>query len=407
MKWNMNIPDGTRDILWDEAELYGEIQGKLSDVYRSGGFRPIITPALEYYDVFDYSGQAIPQEEMYKLTDSNGRLIVLRADNTTPSARIAATRLRMMKPPYKLYYNQNVYRINTDFSGKRSETLQSGIEIIGSEGVKSDLACISTAFDALASLGIEYKIEIGHVGFYNAIIEELPISEDEKKLVRGYVDAKNAVSLELLHKNIPDESFDKIRRIPLLYGGEEVFEEALGLAEDNKEARAAVEYVSGLFTVLKNAGYGDRVMVDMGMIHKIDYYTGVVFAGYVDGAGEPVLKGGRYDNLIANFTEKSGESMGASIPATGFAINVCLVADALGRKKTREESRKPDCVIHFSVETFAKAEKLREEYAASGKCAELSCFETFEETYEYAKSAGIRHAADVTSGVTTVTEAAR
>ena len=35
------------------------------------------------------------------------------------------------------------------------------------------------------------------------------------------------------------------------------------------------------------------VRFDLGMVHQIDYYTGVVFRGYVEGAGDAVLSGGR------------------------------------------------------------------------------------------------------------------
>ena len=68
---------------------------------------------------------------MFKLTDKSGRLVIIRPDNTTPLARIAATRLKNAPRPLKMYYNQNVFRISGDYSGKRSEFSQTGIEIIG------------------------------------------------------------------------------------------------------------------------------------------------------------------------------------------------------------------------------------------------------------------------------------
>ena len=386
-KQNKNIPDGTRDIIYDEAKLYTNIFDKFSKVYENAGFQQIITPAIEYYDVFDYVGQSINQEEMYKLTDNNGRLIVLRADNTTPAARVAATRLRNNRLPQKLYYNQNVYRITGDYSGKRNEIFQSGVEIIGCNGIKNDLICIMTAIDTLKALNIKFKIEIGHVGYFNSLIKDLKISPDDAELIRSYVNNKNAVSLNVMNK-IKD--YDKIRRIPFLFGGGEVFSEAEKLADGNSEALSVVNYVRDLYTLLTSAGYGDNIMVDMGIVHQIDYYTGVVFGGYIEGAGEPVLTGGRYDNLINNFDY--------DVPATGFAINVCLVADAM--KINIANAVRNEYIIHFTPDKIDDAVKFHQLHG----CSEYSGFDSYEEAVEYAKAKNIRYIVNITENGTEVNE---
>jgi len=386
-KQNKNIPDGTRDIIYGEATLYTEIFDKFSEVYENAGFKQIITPAIEYYDVFDYAGQSIKQEEMYKLTDNNGRLIVLRADNTTPAARVAATRLRNNGLPQKLYYNQNVYRITGDYSGKRNEIFQSGVEIIGCNGIKNDLICIMTAIDTLKALNIKFKIEIGHVGYFNALMNELQISDDDAELIRLYVNNKNAVSLNVMNK-IKD--YDRIRRIPFLFGGEEVFAESEKLAGDNEEALQALNYVRELYELLTAAGYGDNIMIDMGIVHQIDYYTGVVFGGYIEGAGEPVLTGGRYDNLINNFDY--------NVPATGFAINVCLVADAM--KNNIGDAKSNEYIIHFTSDNINEAVKFHQAHSNS----EYSGFDCYDETVNYAKLNNIKYIVNITDSGTEVNE---
>nr|MBQ4318248.1 ATP phosphoribosyltransferase regulatory subunit [Clostridia bacterium] len=393
---NINLPTGTRDIVYDEADLYREIENRLTGVFRKNGFREIRTPAIEYYDVYNYEAQAIPQESMYKLTDIGGRLMVMRPDNTMPAARVISTKLRSEGLPQKLYYNQTVYKINKGYTGRRSEIIQSGVELIGAKGLTGDLISISCALQSLKALGMPYKLEIGHVGFFNALVDELDLDDDGKREVRAYVDAKNSVSLGLMNKLA---KFDKIRRIPLLYGGSEVFAQAAELAVGNAKALEALEYVKTLYGMLVDAGYGDHVMVDMGIVHQIDYYTGVVFGGYIEGAGEPVLTGGRYDNLLDNFDYHA--------PATGFAVNVCLVADAMHRNGVKNESTDADrCVIFFEADRFADAEKIRCELDGKGIDCEYSCFETLDETINYAKIKGIARIANVTADGTEVKEVA-
>ncbi len=368
---NQNTPEGTRDIIFDEVMLYTGITDRLSHVFELNGFRRVSTPVIEYYDVFD-ADQSIRQESMYKLTDMSGRLVVLRADNTTPMARVAATKLKLLSHPQKLYYNQSIYRINNGWTGRRSEILQSGIEIIGATGIKSDLICINTAIQSLSALGPNYKIELGHVGYYNAMIKELGLDDQETKRLRTYVERKNINKIS---------GYDKISKIPLLYGGREVFDRALALSESNSEATGALKYIQSLYDTFCEAGCEEHVMVDMGIVHNIDYYTGTVFRGYIEGAGEPVLTGGRYDNLMENF--------GESCPATGFAVNVCLVADTIMKQNGVPVCEKSEYIIHFDMELFTAAEDFRQQLKSEGVRCEFSCFDNLEETIKYAKEQSV------------------
>jgi ATP phosphoribosyltransferase regulatory subunit len=60
--------------------------------------------------------------------------------------------------------------------------------------------------------------------------------------------------------------------------------------------------------------------IDLGDVRGFDYYTGIRFAGYVGGAPDAVLRGGRYDELIGRY--------GRAARATGFAIDVEALAQA-------------------------------------------------------------------------------
>lgn len=384
-KLNMTIPEGTRDLLYREAELYDKLVADFDKIYEAAGFCRICTPAVENYDLFCEVNRSLQQENIYKLTDNTGHLLVIRPDNTTPIARVVATKLKNAALPQKLYYDQHIYRVNSDYSGMRNEILQSGIELIGACGIKSDLLCIMTALDTLKSLGLNFKLEIGHVGYFNALISEMTLSEEEATTVRSFVEAKNFVSLNMFDKNLQNEV---IRKLPLLYGSGEVFAEAQALAGENRDALAALDYVRALYDALCNAGYGEYIMIDMGMVHKFDYYTGTVIRGYIDRAGEPILKGGRYDKLLEKFDY--------DVPATGFAINVCAVADALIVSGSLPEKKRTDAVAFYSVDLLDAAVKLKNDYAARGLVCELSVFDTLAETEAYAKAMNICEVIDLT-----------
>ncbi len=361
-----NVPNGTRDIMFGEAKLFRKLENDLTELYESRGFTEIITPAIEYYDVFD-AGSTLSQEQMYKLTAPDGRLLVLRADNTTPIARVASTKFEN-GTPVKLFYHQKVYRLSEGYKGRKSEIMQSGVEILGAAGIHADLLCMITAIETLSTFGGDFKLELGHVGFYNALVSELDLDTEQADKIRKLVEAKDANKIS---------DYDKIKKIPFLFGGEEVFEQANKLADGNTDAQNALAYLKKLYTALCDAGYKDKIVIDLGIVHALDYYTGAVFKGYMAGAGEPVLAGGRYDTLISKFDK--------DICATGFGINISEVADTLIREKTtKTNSIEIRELVYFDTANLGNATK----YVATTVGAELSPLSTKREAMEYAEKSG-------------------
>ena len=100
-KYHKITPEGIRDYLFEECLIHHHVEHRLEEVYRNRGFRQVVTPGLEFYDVFDPERSGIPSETMYKLTDRKGRLLVLRPDSTLPIARLTATRLQGQEKPRK------------------------------------------------------------------------------------------------------------------------------------------------------------------------------------------------------------------------------------------------------------------------------------------------------------------
>lgn len=364
---NKNIPSGTRDMLFEEAEIYRRLTDALTELYKANGFSEILTPDIEYYDVFK-TCSALSEEQMYKLSDTDGRLLVLRADNTTPIARVAATRFTEDKI-YKLFYHQRIYRQIPGHTGRRSEIFQSGVEMIGASGLQSDLLCMVYALKTLDALGHGNKLELGHVGFYNALIKELKLDAEQSDKIRRLVETKDTNKIT---------TSEKIKEIPFLFGGEEVFGRAMALAEGNDEALAALDYLKKLYGALCLAGYKDKIIIDLGIVHTLDYYTGAVFRGYMDGAGECVLTGGRYDSLISHFDRE--------LPAIGFGVNMSVVADTLlSGSSESQKTKKARELVSFEYTSFASAMAYCEEHPES----ELSPYGGVEENIRYANANGI------------------
>lgn len=391
-----NIPDGMRDMIFSENKTEKNLGERISALYEKRGYGSVSTPALEYYDVFNFDSQTIAEENMFKLTDKSGRLVVIRPDNTTPMARIAATRLKNAPRPLKLYYNQNVFRISGDYSGKRSEFSQTGIEIIGGSSDKADLEAIVTALRTLREMGdfygggINYKLELGHARFCRALIDSFGLDEDKKETVKKYIGAKNSSSLEVLFGEDEDACgiMETIRKIPRLYGGKSVISKARELCRGVVDAEEALDYLEKVYDILDMNGFSENISIDLATINDMDYYTGIVFRGYLDYTGDVILGGGRYDNLMSNFGENEG--------ATGFGVNISLVADKLSRAVGTGEATVRKTLVHYSdMSLLSKAMNYIEN---SGEVCVLSCFDTTADAIENAKASGISRVVEITDG---------
>ncbi|MBR3150217.1 MAG: ATP phosphoribosyltransferase regulatory subunit [Eubacterium sp.] len=321
-KYSKITPEGSRDYLFEECDDRRKVERILADLFKENDYRKVLTPSIEFFDVFESDKTGISADEMFKLTDSKGRTTVLRPDNTMPIARMVATRLGGENLPVRLYYNQNVFVRGRELYGVPNEIAQSGVELIGDGSMKADVEVITMAANCLSRCDLNsYKIEIGNAAFFNSILEKMDIDGDTKKQICKLIEGKNYAALGDLLDMLGDSPETQIiRKLPRLFGGVEVIKEAKKLYH-NRAASKALDYLSEVYEALCGAGLGECIMLDLGLVNRSNYYTGVIFHGYAEGSGLTVLSGGRYDNLLGEF--------GMDAPAIGFAVEVSALCEAM------------------------------------------------------------------------------
>ena len=336
-RFRISTPEGTRDLLFASCRALRQTENALRTALEDRGYSEIITPSVEYFDVFAQANPELDQENMLKIIDRSGRICVARPDNTTPIARIAATRLDEAALPVRLYYSQKVFRSVAGGHGHKGEFLQVGAELIGADGLEADQDILSAAFGALTGTGADnFRIELGHAEIYKALIEELSVDEAAAESIRRLIENKSFAALGDALAPYGDRPAAKaLRAMPQLFGGMEVLDEVEALT-GNVRVLGAVSYLRRLYRALDQAGYGSRIMIDLGLVHEMDYYTGVMFRGYIGGAGAAILSGGRYNALCAKF--------GKDMPAGGFGIDVESVAESLQGARRPEAATRRDTV---------------------------------------------------------------
>ena len=360
-KYDLITPEGTKDFLFEECLVRREIEQDLHDLFRSKGYSELTTPGLEFFDVFQSESGHYPQERLYKLTDSKGRLLVLRPESTMPIARVAATRLRDASLPLRLCYNQTVYRFEPALKGRSDEITQAGIELLGSSSYLADV--------------------------------EMNATPEERENIRYLIETKNYPALNDVLDTMDDVKVAAaLKKLPALFGGEEVFDKASQLYSNERIDEILMDLRKLYKDISTVIGKG-RLTVDLGMVNNADYYTGVIIKGYLEGYGEEVLSGGRYNKLLSDF--------GYDIPATGFAINVDAVANV--RMKDQPAQLQPaDAVIFAAPGYEMKAAKVSQELRSKGQVVEFAFFDSLDLVREYARESRIGKVVVVDEEITEV-----
>jgi len=375
--YDLITPEGTKDLLFGECIVRRNIENTLMGLFRSRGYSETITPGLEFYDVFNLNSPYFPQENLYKLTDNKGRLLVMRPDTTMPIARIVATRLREAALPLKFCYAQAVYRTEPSLKGRSDEVVQAGIELIGSQLKMADLEVISTAVDSLSSFGMEFSLELGHIGIFKELVGKLDASEKDKESIRKLIENKNFPALnDMLDSYGNSPVTNALKKLPALFGGEEVFEKAEELMPDENIKRILDELREIYADATELCGDEGSITVDLGLVNKTDYYTGLIIKGYLQGHGEEVISGGRYDKLISEF--------GYDVPAVGFAVNINAVAKLMEKSDVLPAEPKADVIVFAEEGCEVAAIKAARELREQGMIVENALFDDIESVREYA-----------------------
>lgn len=349
-----SIPSGTRDLILDECKRKEALQKAIEEVVDSYGYGQIITPSLEYYQTYQTGFEQLKDEQMYKYFDHEGKILTLRMDMTVPIARVCATKFKDQKPPFRFRYCANVYKVKQSFAGMRNEVSDCGIELIGLTDAQSDLEILTIAMEVMKVMKQEsYTLEIGNVKFFQSACEHLHINAKQREDLADLIDRKSMIELqEYLQELKLEKTYqDFFLQLPWLCGDEGILEEAKPFCFDKRQFDILTT-LQTLVRDLRSLGYDQHITFDLGKVPHLNYYSGLLFEGFVDGVGTSVLSGGRYDQLLEKF--------GEALPAIGFSVKLDYLLD----QYQVEDSKQTVMILYAQKDRLAaltKAAELRKE----------------------------------------------
>lgn len=347
-----NIPGGMRYYFGREARVRRAVEDAVMNVFDGWGYEEIAAPSVDYYVLFERGMGREEARRSFRFTDTDGRLLALRPDVTSSVARAAATLFASAPRPLRFCYAASVFfqRPRSHAEWKR-QGRQLGCELIGVGGGEADAEVLAIAAEVLERLRLRFRITLNHVGVFKGVAEELGLDEPERERVRRLIDARDAAGLEVVLASRACAGAQSLARTLTRHArGPGAFEEARAALNNARslEALDALEKTWGIVEALELTEVFD---LDLGDVSGLDYYTGLVFKIYAEGAGARVGSGGRYDELTANFGRRE--------PAVGFVLDLDAVSEVLSRAGDSEAEN--GARTHpQTLEGAGTAERLRE-----------------------------------------------
>lgn len=387
----LHTPEGVRDIYNEECEKKEVLQQQLKKAMECYGYHIIQTPTFEFFDIFGKEIGTTPSKDLYKFFDREGNTLVLRPDITPSIARAAAKYFGEEDMPIRLYYMGNTFINNSSYQGRLKENTQLGAEFIGDTSVDADAEIISMAVECLLAAGLkEFQLSVGHSDFFMGLMDAAGFDEDSMDELRELIANKNYFGVEEVVSKL--EMDENLRALFKMLGGFyfsiDEMAKARRLAEHYPKILSAIVRLEELHKVLEIYGIDKYVSYELGMVSDYQYYTGIIFAGYTFGSGEPILKGGRYDKLLSYF--------GKSAASIGFAIVVDQLMAALSRQKIQIAVPYQGELIVYAKEHLREAITAADEIRKKGGNVELLCRDDFHTKADYESFAKRNHREKVT-----------
>ncbi len=313
---------GFRDYLPSLMIPREEILQKARTVYRSFGFAPIDTPALEYTEILLVKGGAESDKLIYRFKDHGDRDIALRFDLTVPFARFAAQHVPTLGTPFKRYHMGPVWRGENTAHGRYREFWQCDFDTIGTTSNSSDIEAALVINALLAAIGFErFEIHVNNRLILSGLLEELGLADKSVAVLRA-LDKLPKVGIEPVVEEMVLHGVDaeKGRKVLELAGFKGTNEEILAFVSEkfgnNPKAADGVKRLGELLIVARESGVPDqRIRIDLSIARGLDYYTGTIFETFlsdIPGIGS-ICSGGRYDNLAGLYTKMPLPGVGASL----------------------------------------------------------------------------------------------
>jgi histidyl-tRNA synthetase len=360
VKVKPRLPKGMRDILPDKMILRQYVIGVIQGVFEEFGFEPLLTPAIEMsatlmgkygpdaerliYDTRHRGGQTIPElppdvdayikKAGLRVSELPSEELSLRYDLSVPLCRVMAMYPDLPKP-FKRYQISPVWRAERPQKGRYREFWQCDADTVGGAGMLADAETITVIYEILNRLGFrDFVTKINNRKILTGVGEFSGLSKEQLPALYRSIDKLDKIGLDGVRTELQQNAIadDVIARMLDLLQVRGTSRAQLAMLEDRLASSPIA--LQGIAELDELIGYLDvlgiptaNYQVDFAMVRGLEYYTGPIFETVVE---KPkigsITGGGRFDNLVGMFLERS-------FPATGTTIGIERIIDVMDELK--------------------------------------------------------------------------
>lgn len=382
MALNKKPVTGMKDILPEEMEIRDYVISVIKETYGKFGFTSIETPCVENIANLNCKAGGENEKLIFKILKRGEKLRLeeaksadelvdggLRYDLTVPLVRYYSNHANELPSPFKALQMGNVWRADRPQRGRYRQFMQCDIDILGEPSNLAEIELILATTTTLGRLGFQnFQIRINDRQILKAMAAYSGFAEEDYDQVFIILDKMDKIGMDGVKAELLESGYT-----------EEQTEKYLGLFRGMEAAEAPVSYITDMLADFLPEGIkesfqeiidsveavkGDffELVFDPTLVRGMSYYTGTIFEIAIPEFGGSCGGGGRYDQMIGNFT-------GNNVPACGFSIGferIILLLMEQGFQIPKQPQKTAYLIeknypLHKLCEVFRKAQSAREE----------------------------------------------
>ncbi|MDX8398061.1 MAG: ATP phosphoribosyltransferase regulatory subunit [Mariprofundaceae bacterium] len=303
---------GLEDAFGKRAKDLRALQFRLFDIYNKAGFSEVIPPLLERpQSLVSGAGSFLSDQTLVFSDPADAGQLAIRPDMTPQVARIAAT--RMSSDELKLYYSGQVMLARPDARSGSREQWQTGVEYLGVSSVAGDVEVMHLAGLSMQAAGFHAPVlQVGHMGLLHAL------RQGSDTALETWVEVLSRRSPEDMAQQLELESLPEVYKLAWMSLASGQADRAwLKRMQDQLNdnfAMAAKELLQLVEVVETRLVGGVNVQIEVAVVPRFLYHSGMVLTGFAEGSTKALLFGGRYDEMM--------KAHGRDMPATGFSFDL-------------------------------------------------------------------------------------
>ena len=377
---------GFRDFLPESMIPREALIETARNVYRSFGFVPIDTPALEYSEILCGKGSEETDRQMFRF-DHGKHDVAMRFDLTVPLARFVAQNANELGMPFKRYQIAPVWRGERPQAGRYREFIQCDFDTIGTKSIASDIETGLVIFDLMRAIGFEkFSIRVNNRKVLNGLLDKTGLADESVGVLRALDKlskiGRESVAEEMQKTTSASESqVEEILKLAEVKGSNaEVLSQLDPLCDGNELAEEGLAELRAVIDAANSVGVGDQnLQVDVSIARGLDYYTGTIYETFLDDLPSigSVCSGGRYDNLAQLYTKQELPGIGASLgldrllaamqtlemlPSTRTTADVMIVQFSKDQLQSYLQMANQLRAAGIKTEVFPDAKKLNQQF---------------------------------------------